>query len=155
MVAGMDDEIPPLLPVDQMPAIRTQHHLYLHWRALMGELGFGERLLWCSFIDAGGFMTPVLSQIADLPLLPDDRFLDNLMGIFERVLREQVIGGSVAVLLSRPGRAYLTDSDRAWGRDLTAAAERAGVPMRPVHLANDEELRVLADDDLILPKTAS
>jgi hypothetical protein len=151
----MDDEIPPLLPMDQMPAIRTQHHLYRHWRALMGELGFSERLLWCAFIDAGGFMTPVLSQIADVPLFPDDRFVANLIGIFDTVLREEVSGGSVAVLLSRPGRAYVTDSDRAWGRELTAAAERAGVSMRPVHLANDEDLRVLAGDDLILPRTAS
>lgn len=151
----MDDEIPPLLPVDQMPAIRTQHHLYLRWRALMGELGFSERLLWCGFIDAGGFMTPVLSQIADLPLFPDDLFLNNLMGSFDMVLSEHVHGGSVAVLLSRPGRAQLTDSDRAWGRGLTAAAEAADVPLRPVHLANDEELRVLAYDDLIVPKTAS
>lgn len=151
----MNDDIPPLLPADQMPAIRTQHHLYRHWRALMGELGFSERLLWCAFIDAAGFPTPVLSQVADLPLFPDQQFLHNLMSIFDTVLSEEVYGGSVAVLLSRPGRANLTDSDRAWGRELTIAAERAGVSMRPVHLANNDELRVLAYDDLILPRTAS
>lgn len=151
----MDDEIPPLLPIDQMPAIRTQHHLYLHWRALMGELGFSERLLWCAFLGAGGYPTPVLSQIADLPSYPDDQFLGNLMDVFGMVLGEEVPGGSVAVLLSRPGSAYVTDSDRAWARGLTFAAEQARLPMRPVHLANDEEVRVFGYDDLLLPKTAS
>jgi hypothetical protein len=151
----MDDDIAPLLPVDQMPAIRTQHHLFTYWRSLMGELGFSERLLWCAFLDAGGYPTPVLSQIADVPSYPDDQSLGNLMGMFARVLDDSVPGGSVAVLLSRPGSAYVTDSDLAWGRGLTFAAERARVPMRPVHLANDEEVRVFAYDDLLLPRSAS
>ncbi len=150
----MDDDIPPLLPVHEMPPVRTQHHLYLHWRALMGPLGFSERLVWVSLLDDGGFQTPVLTQIADLPAHPDDEMLARLMGAFSEVLHTHAEGGSVALLLSRPGRAPMTESDRAWARGLMSAAERAGVPMRPIHLANDEELRVFADDDLVVPRTA-
>lgn len=150
----MDDDIPPLLPVDEMPPVRTQHHLYMHWRALMGPLGFSERLLWLSLLDDGGFQTPVLTQIADLPAHPDDDLLARLMEVCSEVLRAQAPGGSVALLLSRPGRAPMSESDRAWARGLMSAAERAGVPMRPIHLANDEELRVFADDDLVVPRTA-
>ncbi len=150
----MDDEIPPLLPIEDMPPIRTQHQLYLTWRALMGPLGFSERLLWFGLVDEGGYLTPVLSQIADIPAYPDAEQLMRLMEMFSEVLRHQAPGGSVALLLSRPGRAPMTDSDRAWGRALTSAADKAGLAMRPVHLANDEELRVFADDDLVVPKTA-
>lgn len=150
----MDDDIPPLLPVQEMPPVRTQHHLYLHWRALMGPLGFSERLLWVSLLDDGGFQTPVLTQIADLPVDPDDELLTRLMEMFSDILHAYAEGGSVAMLLSRPGRASMTESDRAWARGLMSAADRTGVPMRPVHLANDEELRVFADDDLVVPRTA-
>jgi hypothetical protein len=151
----MDDERPRQVPIDEMPAIRTQHHLSQRWHTFMGDLGFSERLLWCAFLDAGGYMTSTLSQICDVPSYPDDRFVSNLMGIFGAVLGEQVPGGSVAVLLSRPGSAYVTDSDRAWARALTFSAEQARVPMRPMHLANDEEVRVFAYDDLLLPKSVS
>jgi len=154
-LSGMDnDPMPPRLPPGQAPPIRTQHDLRQYWRALMGPLGFSQPLLWLSFVAADGRPTPVLSQIDDLPELPDDHFLGNLMLIAEGVIGHEVPGGSLAVLLSRPGRADLTDSDRAWARGLTTAALEAGVRMRPVHLANDEEVRIVAPDDLIPARIA-
>ncbi len=148
----MNDDIPSP-SASQMP-IRTQHHLYQYWRRLLGEPGFGERLLWCSFLDSGCLPTPVLSQISDLPTYPDDLFLRNLMSVVGTVLSEEVPGGSVALLLSRPGPGYITDSDRAWGRGLMESADRAKLPIRPLHLATNDELRLLTYDDL-LPRTAS
>lgn len=149
-----NDPIPPLLPPEQTPPIRTQHDLFQHWRALMCPLGFSRPLLWLLFVAADGRPGPMLSQIDDLPTFPDDLFLVNLMHITKDVIAHEAPGGSLAVLLSRPGSATLTESDRAWARRLTTAALEAGVRMRPVHLANDEEIRIVAPDDLITAKSA-
>jgi hypothetical protein len=58
--------------------------------------------------------------------------------------------GSVAFLLTRPGRDPINDADRSWARGLTSAAQHLGVAMWPVHFANDAELRVFAPDDLVV-----
>jgi len=64
-------------------------------------------------------------------------------------LRE--IGGdsAVAILLTRPGRDPMNSDDRSWARGLVAAAVTLGIPMHPVHFANDESLLVFAADDLV------
>jgi len=70
-------------------------------------------------------MLPHLTQIADLPTYPGIAVVDNLMEVCQRELWESVERGSVAMLLSRPGQAPLTDSDRAWARALVTAADRS------------------------------
>jgi hypothetical protein len=67
---------------------------------------------------------------------------------------ELVPGGRVACLPSRPGRAAVTDDDRAWASGLYDACRRAGLPAEVVHLATDEELFPLPLDELSLPKSA-
>jgi hypothetical protein len=142
-----DDEIPPLRPPDQMPPIRSQADVWRHWRALMGPLGFSERLLWIQLVQPDGRMVPALQQIAELPRLPDRRLLDNLMSILKR-LHVEMGGGSVAMLLSRPGPAGVTEQERTWARRLLDAAAAANVPMWPVHVANDHDLVAVTPDDL-------
>ncbi|MGH3424491.1 MAG: hypothetical protein ACRDO8_07175 [Nocardioidaceae bacterium] len=143
----MDDEdIPPISTAND--PIGSQHDLHLRWRALMGPLGFSERLLWLGFIGADACMAPGLTQIAELPQYPDDEMLDSLMEACRRLLDDPVTGGSVAFLLSRPGTWQMTGADRAWARGLLSAARRADVPIEPVHLANDHRLCVFAPDDL-------
>jgi hypothetical protein len=153
-VPGMDDEIPPLLPPDQMPPIHTPQDMYRTWRALMGELGFGRRLLWFGFVSDAGRMAGQLHQVEGLPGEPDALRLDELMRICRDQVEIIVERGSVAFLLSRPGPGRMTDDDRRWARELAAAATRAGVRLQPIHLATDEALRVFAADDLILPRSA-
>ena len=145
----MDDEIPPLRPPDQMPPIHTPKDMYRHWRALMGELGFSRRLLWFGFVTDDGWMASQLHQVEDLPGTPDGLRLDHLMGICLESLRVVDECGTVAFLVSRPGSARMTDGDRCWARELSAAAVRVGVRLQPIHLATDEALRVFAADDLI------
>ena len=53
------------------------------------------------------------------------------------------------MLLSRPGRAGITDDDRAWARALIDAGRYARLPLEPLHLATDEDLVALAPDDLV------
>lgn len=149
-----NDKIPPLKPPEQMPPIHSQHDLQQHWRALMGPLGFSERLLWLGFIDTDRRMTPMLSQISDIPAYPDSKLLAGLLDIATRILRDPLGGGSVAIMVSRPGRAAMTDSDLAWARALTEAARVAELPFEPVHLANDEILTVFSPDDLAPAKSA-
>lgn len=142
-----DDDIPPLLRIEEMPPVRTQQHLWRHWRELMGELGFSERLLWLAFFEADGRATPVLPRIDQLPAIPDALLLDNLMSVARDVC-EDIGDGSVAVLLSRPGPGGLDAADRLWAARLVAAAEAAHLHMWPVHVASDEELVVVTPDDL-------
>jgi hypothetical protein len=92
-------------------------------------------------------MVPALQQIAELPRLPDRRLLDNLMSILSR-LHVEMGGGSVAMLLSRPGPAGVTEEERTWARRLLDAAAAANVPMWPVHVANDQDLVAVTPDDL-------
>ena len=63
------------------------------------------------------------------------------MGICLESLRVIDECGTVAFLLSRPGSARMTDGDRCWARELSAAAVRVGVRLQPIHLATDEALR--------------
>lgn len=149
-----EDRIPPLRRPDQMPPIYTQDDLHAYWRALMGPLGFGTRKLWLSFLTADCRTTDLLTQIDDIPTFPDTELLTNLMYVALQVLDNTAPGGSLAVLLSRPGRARVTESDRTWARALTSSAIQTGVAMHPVHLANDTEIRVFAPDDLLRSKSA-
>jgi hypothetical protein len=41
------------------------------------------------------------------------------------------------------------DEDVAWATALLDAADAAGVPCRPVHVANDERVAVVAAEDLL------
>lgn len=148
------NDIPPLARPEDMPPIRAQTDVWRHWRALMGPLGFSERLLWLAFFAADGSVTPALPQITELPELPDAPLIGSLMEIRQR-LCDDLDGGSVARLLSRPGRPGITAAERTWSQQLSDAATSAGVRMWPVHVANDHELVTVTPNDLAEPRAAS
>jgi hypothetical protein len=143
------DEPPPLLPPDQMPAVRTQADLHHTWRALMGRLGFSDRKLWLLFLTEDGRPLGPLVSIDDLPDGPYDLRVDDLVGLCREILEGPGGGGSVALLVTRPGRDAWHVGDRAWGRYLTAAAHRIGGRVWPVHRANDLELVAVTPDDVL------
>jgi hypothetical protein len=146
--APHDDDIPPRLPVDQWPPLRTQADLHHHWRGLMGPLGFTFRRLWLLFLEPDDRVVPHITEIDDIPEEPRAEDVDSLMAMCAHVQQADRIG-RVAILLSRPGRGALCASDRRWGRALLASARRTGVRLAPLHLANDEVLVPLTGDDLI------
>lgn len=148
-----NEPIPALRPPDQLSPIRSQDDLHQHWRALMGPLGFSKRTLWITFLDSDAMMTPLITQVEDAPRFPDRRMLDSLMCMVEGVLEQEVTAGSLALLLSRPGPEAFTESDLAWAQGLFEAAGRNSVPLEPLHLATDEDLRVFAPDDLVRPSS--
>ena len=137
------DDVPPLLPPRDMPAVQTQADLLSTWRALMGDLGFPDRRLWLLFLDPGGRPLGPLLSIDNLPDGPYDLPVADLVTICREILDGPGGGGSVAMLLTRPGRDDWHVGDRAWARYLTAAAHRVGGHVWPVHRANDRELAVV------------
>jgi hypothetical protein len=145
---GMDEPIPPLLPIHEVPPLRTQADLHRQWRAMMGPLGFGRRRIWVLFLEPDDRPTELLLQIDDVPENPREGETDSLLRLCDEVRREHDLG-RVAVLLSRPGEARLRPSDRRWGRALLDSAARIHVPLAPVHLANDDAVVPLTGDDLL------
>ena len=133
-----------------MPPIRNSEDLCLHWRALMGTLGFGQPRLWIGLIRPDDMMSPQFIQIEEIPRSADAKMCEPLLEMCQYIVGPDGSGGSVAFLLTRPGRNPMNDADRSWARGLTAAAHELGVSMWPVHFANDVELRVFAPDDLVV-----
>lgn len=127
--------------------IRTDADLFRRWQALMGPGGFGKRTLWLMFLEPDGSPTKVLVPIEDIPTEPDRKVVQSLHTIVAE-LSQDIDIGSVPALLSRPGRAAMTASDRRW-----AAAWRADAPPAivrwPMHLATCDRIQVFAPDDLI------
>ena len=56
------------------------------WRTLMGDLGFGERLIWFSFLDSDRHMIKVLHQMA-IPREPKRRLCAELLHLAVRGAR--------------------------------------------------------------------
>lgn len=141
------DEIPPLTHPENMPPVRTQEDLHRLWRALMGKLGFGSHSLWLLVLEDDGQPTGMILQVEDRTLMPADDESEHLAR-FCRMLVDEVGFGQIVFLLSGPGPAGITASERRWAEVLHDAVRRAGLPVWPVHRANDHELVVIAPDDL-------
>jgi hypothetical protein len=88
----MNDDLPPLLPPHDMPAIRTQSDLQRAWSALMGALGFPDRRLWLLFLDASGRPLGPLLSIDTLPDGPYDLAVGGLVTLC-REMRDGPGGG--------------------------------------------------------------
>lgn len=144
----MTFDIPPLRPPEDTPPIKTQDDLCRFWRMLMGELGFSQRYLWAVILDSQGAVLPQVFQIAQCPAKPDRLMLRNLMQAFRTVFDDDTDAYSVALLWSRPGKAATSNQDIDWANTIREAARGALVPIWPVHLANDFDLRVFAPDEL-------
>lgn len=126
--------------------ITTQTELYEMWRTLMGPLGFGGRSLWLVFIARDGVPIRKITKVEDLTEIPDPELALRLMSVCADVAGDS--GERLAVLHSRPGHGPLSEHDRAWARVLLDAANAADVSLLPLHRANDENLVVVAPDDL-------
>lgn len=106
------------------------------WRALMGPLGFRERLLWLGFVGSDRRMYQTLSQVA-VGRSPDRRLVDTLLAALTAVLDDFEPGTSVALLLSRPGADGVSAADRRWSQSLHRAADQIGLRLEPIFRAND------------------
>lgn len=111
------------------------------WRRLMGHGGFGQRTLWLVFLDVDGRVEPTVVPLDGVPVVPGD-FLAGLTSVLSELVRGGDVA-SVAMLLSRPGPAAMTNSDRRWAQAL------APLTRWPVHLATRDHVQPFAPDDLV------
>lgn len=132
-----------LLPIPPIESatdpIASPADLEQRWRALMQDLGFGERLLRFTFVGPDRCFLKVLSEV-EIGVHPVPVVADNLMWSLKEVLNGLGDGFTVALLLTRPGRGGLSNNDRRWCDALAAAAARHDLPIEPIFRANDEAL---------------
>jgi hypothetical protein len=130
----------PIPPIDTATdPVHSASDLRQRWRALMGPLGFGERLLWFSFLGPDRRLVKELGQVP-VGRLPESRILKNLMSELHTLLCDMPSESTVALLLTGPGRDAISPAERQWARSLTEAAAEFDVPLRPIFRANDESI---------------
>ncbi|WP_322937892.1 hypothetical protein [Nocardioides bizhenqiangii] len=129
--------------------INSQADLERVWRGLMEPLGFTRTSLWIVFLHPDGrpHKTLIEVPVPDGRLVPDPT-APELLDLLAEWTTDQVPGGRVAFLRTRPGRGGLDRSDRLWAAALYAAAQVAGVPCEVVHAANDDRLVPVPLDEI-------
>lgn len=139
-----------LLPIPPIETatdpVRSAADLRQRWRALMGPLGFGQRLLWVGFVGPDRCMIKAISQV-EVGSRPNAQLVKLAMSGVRDVLADFADGTTVALLLSRPGVGPVSHLDRQWSALLTEMAAEFGVSIEPIFRANDESL-VLVDPEL-------
>ncbi|MBA3529779.1 MAG: hypothetical protein H0T91_10825 [Propionibacteriaceae bacterium] len=78
----------------------------------------------------------------------DPKLASQLLSVAE-IPVEGITGGSLAMALTRPGPATVTDVDRARARTLLAASRAHRLKVWPMHLATKNCVRMLTVDDLL------
>jgi len=140
--------IPPPIETATDP-IHSTADMGQRWRAVMGSLGFGERLLWIGFVGPDRRMIKALSQMP-LPPRPKRPIVVSLMAALLDVLDGLKEDTTVALLLTRPGRGSISDADRRWAALLTEVAAVLGIPIEPVFRANDQSV-LLVEPEMTAP----
>ena len=132
-----------LLPIPPMETATDPAYsaadLRQRWRAFMGPLGFGQRLLWFGFLGPDRRLAKQLGQLAIGPR-PRARMLKHLMTALRAPLDDMAAGTTVALLLTGPGLGPICPTDRLWSKSLHDMAERFAIPLEPIFRANDESL---------------
>jgi hypothetical protein len=141
----MDDHT--LTELDQL-RVRTQADLQRLWELVMQPLGFRSTSLWVTFIGSDERPTRFLMEIAESDELPTPDEVDNLFDVLRQVLAEDPDDPSVAFLITRPGRGGTTAFDRELSALLLDGARASGVPVHPVHVADDVAVHAVTPDDL-------
>ena len=135
-----------LLPIPPIQTacdpVLSPQDLRERWRALMGPLGFGTRLLWFGLIGPDRCFAKKLGQVPIRPR-PRGRIIWNLMSSMRTLLDDLEPGTTVALLLSGPGRGPVSTLELVWSKSLTDMAERFAVPLEPIVCANDESVELV------------
>ncbi|HEX2285245.1 MAG TPA: hypothetical protein VHI10_10570 [Mycobacterium sp.] len=133
-------ELLPIPPIETATdPVHSAADMRQRWRALMGELGFGQRLLWVGFVGPDRCMIKAISQV-EVGSRANAELADLVMSGVRDVLADFPEGTTVALLLTRPGFGPISHLDRQWSSLLTDSAREHGVPIEPIFRANDESL---------------
>jgi hypothetical protein len=123
--------------------IHSDADLRQRWRALMGPLGFGERLLRFVLVGPDRRFLQVLSDV-EVPAAPNPQLVAELMAAVSDLLSRCEPGTTVAFLLTRPGRGRVSGADQRWAALVTSCAADFEVPIEPFFRANDEAVLQVA-----------
>lgn len=139
----MSNEFLPIPPAETATdPIHSPADLRQRWRALVGELGFGERLLRFAFVGPDRCLVKVLTEMP-IDVNPDAVALESLMVALGELVVDVGPGSTVALLVTRPGRGGISKADKRWAFALEDAADSFGVPIEPIYRANDEAIVLL------------
>src|ERR1700753_4335182 len=111
-------ELLPIPPIQTAcDPVHSTQDLRERWRALMGPLGFGTRLLWFGLIGPDRCFTKKLIHV---PVQPRRRrrIVWNLMSSLRTLLDDLEPGTTVALLLSGPGRGPASTIELIWSKSL-------------------------------------
>jgi len=138
-----ESDVLPIPPIQTAcDPVHSTQDLRDRWRALMGPLGFGTRLVWFGLIGPDRCFAKKLGQM-EIHARPRGRIVWNLMSSLRTLLDDLEPGTTVALLLTGPGRGPVSTIELAWSKSLTAMAERFAVPLEPIFRANDESLALV------------
>jgi hypothetical protein len=130
-----------LLPIPPIETATDPAHspadLRQRWRALMGPLGFGQRLLWVGFVGRDRRLDKTMTQIP-MPPFPRRDYVDDVLTRLHWILYEFEPGTTPALLITRPGTGGVSELDQQWVDLLTAVASERDVALEAVFRANDE-----------------
>ena len=105
-------ELVPIPPIETATdPIHSPADMRQRWRALMGPLGFGERLLRFSFVGPDRRMVKVLGDVP-IRLSPEPELVRSLMVALSGLVHQVGEGSTVALLLTRPGVGPVSNADR-------------------------------------------
>lgn len=126
-------------PLPSEPLL-DERALMQHIRFLLSHGRPNGRELWLIFLDADRRPIPTVTNVDAVPVAPDRRLVLNLFEVIGTVLDESVPGGSVAVVMERPGSPEITLADRLWGTALHGCARRGGIPCHGPYLVVSGEV---------------
>lgn len=101
------------------------------WSSLHERAAVAGRALWIVFHDADGHVRNQLTEIADLPLRPDETAVTSVEAIVRGVVAQTPDVDAALLLLVRGGDAVHSPFEEAWADALTLALD--GVLRWPVH----------------------
>lgn len=135
---------PPSYSDAQLVPLSTDALVQQRVRDLIGRAI--RRQLWLLFLDADDVQLPLLIQIDDLPPAPTAEGREMLAHRFGDIA-EATDARAMILVLERYGSDSLSESDRAWARNLHEAADLAGVTLRALLLSHRSGVRWIAQDD--------
>ncbi|MDX1882767.1 hypothetical protein [Mycolicibacterium sp. 120270] len=130
-----------LLPIPAIETATDPVHspadLRQRWRALMGPLGFGQRLLWVGFMSRERRLYKTMTQIP-MPPFPRRDYVDDVVVRLYWILYEFEPETTAALLITRPGRGGVSELDQQWAALLIEVAAEHEVPLEAIFRANDD-----------------
>jgi hypothetical protein len=130
------------------PQLRSQADLEEAWRHLIRPLGFHRRSLWLLLIDSNDRPTPVITEVRDLPDVPEAETTEGLGEMLSQLLGDLEPAGRWALLLSRPGDHPTDEVDRVWAGAIYGTLRTLAVRHDTIHLATDSEIVPVPLDDV-------